>query len=329
MLLLSIFNHEDSITRQLITSGFKSSSIFRKSHDTDARVTVMYAMSMAMLGTQGIFVNKEISSDLSILETLIQVEPLVEKAYGCFSDEKSKELFVMKLALLASNMHFALFKRFMLLFSEPIHEHGILNYQGTPEDYLYFNNDALLLEDGEVYVDIGAYDGDTIETFVDACEKKGVSYSQIFGFEPDKDCFERLKPSTSSLANCSVYELGLWKETKTLKFQESAQSAHDQAGQIIEEGETSINVVSIDEFFQNIEVSFIKMDPPGGIINQIIEGGVQTISRDKPKLALGIYHSLDEFIQVPIMLKEICPEYSLVLRHNTYHLCDTDLYAYL
>jgi len=34
-----------------------------------------------------------------------------------------------------------------------------------------------------------------------------------------------------------------------------------------------------------------------------------------------------ENIYKPLKVKEINPEYKLYLRHNTYHLCDTDLYA--
>jgi hypothetical protein len=58
-------------------------------------------------------------------------------------------------------------------------------------------------------------------------------------------------------------------------------------------------------------------------------GGTETIKAKKPILALVVYHSLEEFIEVPILLKKWCPEYNLFLRHNTYHLCDTDLYAYV
>ena len=71
------------------------------------------------------------------------------------------------------------------------------------------------------------------------------------------------------------------------------------------------------------------MDPSGDIVNEVLSGAEKTISTYKPKLALGIYHSLEEFINIPIYLKEISPEYKLFLRHNTYHLCDTDLYAYV
>ncbi len=328
LIVLGLTNNMEYVTNQLKSHGFDLKKVFRKETDIDTDLLAMYSM----VGSQSLFVDyKNASIPNSILDKLLKMEMKIKQAHDAYYDTKSKELYIMKLAVFASNMHFYLFKEFMLLFSEPIHKFGMLNYEGTPEDYFYFNNDVLTLSPNEIYVDVGAFDGDTIETFVQACSNKGVNYRHIYGFEPDPVCFKRLEKNIVNYANVSIHQIGLWSESKTLKFVPSVEAIHDQAAKIIDDGAGSveIKVSSLDDFLDGQEVTFIKMDPSGDIINEVIVGATYTISEYKPKLALGIYHSLEEFVDIPITLKNLCPDYKLFLRHNTYHLCDTDLYAYV
>lgn len=324
LIVLTLCKHVRAVAAQLKDKGFDLGNVFRKEENSDSSLLAMYAM----VGTQVTFVDyKNVSKPLSILDNLMSMEVKVEAAHDAYMDEKSQALFITKLALYASDLHFSLFKEFMLMFSEPIHEFGMLNYDGTPEDYYYFNNDVLEVEEGEVYVDVGAFDGDTIKSFNNACNKLNVNYKKIYGFEPDPECYKRLENNVASYDNVSLHKLGLWSESKTLEFTSSGESIHDQAGSIAGSGNVKIEAVSLDDFLDGDKVTFIKMDPSGDIVNEVLLGAEKTISKHKPKLALGIYHSLEEFIDVPVYLKKICPEYKLFLRHNTYHLCDTDLYA--
>jgi len=326
LIVLTLCKNVRAVASQLKNAGFDLENIFRKEDSSDSSLLAMYAM----VGTQVTFVDYNNSSKpQSILDNLISMETKIKVAHDAYMDDKSKELFIAKLALYASNLHFSLFKEFMLMFSEPVHQFGMLNYNGTPEDYYYFNNDVLEISEGEVYVDVGAFDGDTIESFNDACNKLNVNYKKIYGFEPDPECYKSLENNVASYDNVSLHKLGLWSESKTLEFTSSGESIHDQAGSVAGSGNVKIEAVSLDDFLDGDKVTFIKMDPSGDIVNEVLLGAEKTISKHKPKLALGIYHSLEEFIDIPIYLKEICPEYKLVLRHNTYHLCDTDLYAYV
>jgi FkbM family methyltransferase len=324
--VLSLVKHTDTVVKQLTEIGFNLDRVFRKENSITNKMLAMYAM----VGTQALFIDtKNRAMPLSVLDKLRQQRHQIELAYDCYSDQKSKDLFVMKLALLASNLHFTLFNDFMMLFSEPCHEFGLLNYEGTPEDYYYFNNDEFKLKDGEIYLDVGAFDGDSVGTFVDACSDQGVHYKKIIAIEPDPNCYRQLVDNTASFQSMFTHQIGLWNESTTLKFMSSEQAIHTQAGNISmsEDATVTINVQRLDDFLDGDEVTLIKMDPSGDIVLQVLQGAVKTITNHRPKLALGIYHSLDEFIQTPIMLKELCPNYVLTLRHNTYHLCDTDLYA--
>ncbi len=114
-----------------------------------------------------------------------------------------------------------------------------------------------------------------------------------------------------------------------LRFKSSGSAIHDQAGTIDDSGDIEIEVVSLDECLQGEKVTFIKMDPGGNVIPEAIQGAAGIIAQHKPKLALGAYHALESIFEIPLLVHRICPDYKLFLRHNTYHLCDTDLYATL
>jgi len=324
LIIIATQKHALSITNQLRENGFSNDLIKCKGDDPKSAILFMYST----VGTQNLFNAYELETKpLSLFATLLENEQEIEHAYNLFADQKSKELYVAKLALMSSQRSLALFENFMLKFSEPIVEFGPFNYNGTPEDYFYFNNDVLSPSQNEVYIDIGAYDGDTVGTFIQACKKYNINYKKIFAFEPDPQCYKSLLKNTLSINNISCHNLGLWSRSTTLQFTSSLEAIHDQAGAINNDGDINIKVVSLDDFLKKSRVSFIKMDPGGNIIPEVIKGSANTISTWKPKLALGAYHSIKSIFEIPLLVKNICPNYNLFLRHNTYHLCDTALYA--
>lgn len=316
----------DDIREQLITAGFSEQNIFRKDTSTTSKLLAMYSM----VGNQGPY-NEALDKcgGVSIMATLKRLRHKLDKVYDCLEDQHSKELFIFKLAVLASDLHFDLFKKFMLLYSEPCHEFGLLSYEGTSEDYYYFNNDVIKIDEDEIYLDVGAFDGDTVLSFIAACQKQKRAFKKIIAVEPDPSCFKQLKNNIKDIENIEVHQLGLWSEENTLSFVSSENAIHVQAGKITHDKTDVINirVLPLDSLLNGQGVTFIKMDPSGDIVSHILDGAENTIKTYKPKLALGIYHSLEEFINVPLQIKSWCSDYRLYLRHNTYHLCDTDLYA--
>lgn len=212
-------------------------------------------------------------------------------------------------------------------FSEPFRGFGFDTVSAPPEDYYYFNNDVISLCQNEVYVDVGAFDGDTVHTFVQACEQERVAYRRIIALEPDPQCFGAMLKNTTGISRISCHRLGLWSESRKLRFTTSGNALHDQAASISSRGDSEIQVVALDDFLAGEKVTFIKMDPGGNVIPEVIRGAARTIVQHKPKLAIGAYHAVESIYEIPLLVNRICPEYRLYLRHNTYHPCDTDLYA--
>lgn len=324
LIVIASLKYSNAITDQLLQSGFEADRLLCKASDEWSQMIYMFAM----VGTQNLFNGYEATcAPESVLNRFGKNQERISSAYRLLSDDKSKRLFLTKLALMASERNFSLFVDFMQEFSEPLREFGFGGFEGTPEDYYYFNNDVLDVTDGETFVDVGAYDGDTVLTFTQACSRKNVGYKRIIAFEPDPHCYEQLERNTAGIANVELHQVGIWSHSGVMRFISSEKAIHDQAGIISGTGDVEIEVVSLDDFLAGQEASFIKMDPGGNVIPEAIKGSATTLAKFRPKLAVGAYHGLESIYELPLLLNQICPDYRLYLRHNTFHLCDTDLYA--
>ena len=216
LIILSIGKEQylESIEHQLLQNRFSADRILCKKDDLNGDVAFMhmYANSCAMNSSD------QQGGSHEYLHVLQENEQQILNAYNLMADKKSKELFIAKLALIASNGHYELFKDFMIHYSEPIREFGIGNRHNETEEYFYFNNDIIQLSPNEVYVDVGAADGDTVHTFVQACNKHSISYKRIYALEPDPNNYYELIRNVSTYSNISCHKLGLWSETGILRF---------------------------------------------------------------------------------------------------------------
>ena len=69
------------------------------------------------------------------------------------------------------------------------------------------------------------------------------------------------------------------------------------------------------------------MDPPGDVIPKALDGARKTITRHKPKLVLNAYNTLEDIFEVPLLVNRLWPEYKLYLRHVSWTISETDLFA--
>lgn len=87
--------------------------------------------------------------------------------------------------------------------------------------------------------------------------------------------------------------------------------------------------LSIDDLVTNKNiknVDYIKMDIEGAELNAL-KGAMNTIIRDKPKLAISLYHSLQDFVTIPAFIKSLDLEYRFYIKHHTLFENETVLYA--
>lgn len=218
------------------------------------------------------------------------------------------------------------------LLKNKINKNKILNVGITDVENQYFD-ELLHFSDNEVFVDAGAFDGSTSVRFSEKMKEYGGVCSKIFAFEPDFQNYILMQENEGfkHLKNTKTFNLGLWNKEETLFFTASANE-----GTRINNSETkgnSENLVklkcnSLDSILGSERVTFIKMDVEGAEL-KVLEGAEKLIKRNKPKLAISIYHKPEDLLELPIYIKSLVPEYKLFLRHHSSTLSETVLYAIL
>ena len=183
----------------------------------------------------------------------------------------------------------------------------------------YFNQEYYHITDNEVYVDCGAYDGDSILDFISFTDEK---YDKIIGFEPDSISFEKLKNNVSKYSNITLYPYASGKENGEVRFEATGtlgSSVSDSKGDIVK-------VRKLDDLLCDERITLIKIDVEGAELDTL-KGLAKTIRTQKPKMAVCIYHLMDDIVDIPTYLNKLVPEYRFVVRQHVESILDTVLYA--
>lgn len=187
----------------------------------------------------------------------------------------------------------------------------------------YFPKDIIELKDNEIFVDCGAYSGDTVEQFIKNVDGK---YNNIYAFEPDINAFKRLNEyvEENEINRIHLFNQGVSNENKKLQF--SADPEKGERSLFCDSGSQTLEVVSIDNILDGEPVSFIKMDVEGFELNAL-KGAELSIKKYRPLLAISIYHKPEDLITLPFYIKELVPEYSFYLRNHLHIAQELVLYA--
>jgi FkbM family methyltransferase len=224
----------------------------------------------------------------------------IQDTFHLLSDQQSKELFCRLL-------------RFRIT----------LNPMDLPEPTpgQYFPGDFWPLSSQEVFVDIGACNGDTLIDFLG--HTKGV-FSRYFALEPDPQNFIALNRSIPAGFNDKVVALQCAAGSR--RQQTSFVSDAGGESRIAVDGSINIETIPIDELFESEAVSTIKIDVEG-YETEVLEGARSTIAIKRPKLAVSVYHRLQDIWKIPMWIKACDEGYSFYLRHHTPEIYDTVLYC--
>lgn len=191
----------------------------------------------------------------------------------------------------------------------------------------YYPNDIIHLGKGEVMVELGANNGETLEEFLRLCP----DYHAVYCFEPDTNCLPILngiKKKTGREGTIHIVPKGAWDCAEVLEFcsdGECAGNAHIVVGR---GGNASFQIETATVDAEVSEpVSFLKMDIEGAEL-RALHGAEQQITENHPKLAVCVYHRIDDILNIWNYLRELIPEYRFYLRHhNRSAATETVLYA--
>lgn len=172
----------------------------------------------------------------------------------------------------------------------------------------------------ESVIDCGAYDGDTIRRFKSVTNNK---YKKIWAFEPDTDNYLRMVDYIKKEQDVRVETIqgGVYCNDATMFFDGNKGTTSTLA----QSGENSIKVYQLDSCIQE-PVTFIKMDIEGSEQKALI-GTKRIIAEYRPKLAICIYHKIEDFWEIPLLIKSLNPDYHIYIRNYEDRIDETVCYA--
>lgn len=121
---------------------------------------------------------------------------------------------------------------------------------------------------------------------------------------------------------CVAVNKGLWSGKGTLYME----GGGDTCKIVDYVTHNSIEVTSLDEIIGYEKVDFIEMDIEGAE-QFALHGAKNIIMRDRPVLAITIYHSPEDFVEIPRMLYEWLDSYIFMIKHHTNVYVESILYA--
>lgn len=198
----------------------------------------------------------------------------------------------------------------------------------------YFVNPAFrVMNLNDVVIDCGAFVGDTIERFIwqhDGHAKK------IIGFEPDMKNFAALEKRTARLREewnfsdeaLSIYPYGV-ADVSSVSYVHRDENRGTGSSMANESDGNAqeVKTVALDDFLKGEKVTFIKADIES-YEYRMLKGAEKIIAAYRPRLGICIYHNATDFYSIPLLLKELVPEYKLMLRHHAFAVTDSILYAW-
>ncbi len=165
--------------------------------------------------------------------------------------------------------------------------------------------------EGDIFLDCGACYG---ETAVWALSKGA---RKVYSFEPNEGHYALLEKNAAQMGTDRMVPLkyGIGKADGELWIRE------DGAGSRIvdsrEKADYAVRITSLDSFCAKNGVipDFIKMDIEGAELDAL-RGAEETIRRHRPKLAVCLYHGLEDMWTIPLFIHSLGAGYSFWCRKN-------------
>lgn len=225
--------------------------------------------------------------------------------YATLSDDRSREEFAAQIAW-----------------------RGTLDYARLPPHDpgtdIYFPADIVRLKDDEVFVDCGAFDGDSARLFID---KAGGRFAEIFACEPDVENRRKLGAFIETLpagqrGRVTILPFAIGGKDGTVVFNTSGTAG----SHMTDDHGDRVECRTLDTLMNGRSPSFIKMDIEGAEPDAL-RGAVATLRRARPILAVCAYHACEHLWTLPQIIKAAVPDYRIFLRRYAEECWEMVYYA--
>lgn len=172
----------------------------------------------------------------------------------------------------------------------------------------YYDFDILNCSKEECLVDLGAYNGDSVLSYI---HNFGI-YKRIYCYEMTAASMKEMQKNLQDFDNIIYRQVAVGSINNSMYITDIAGNSHSNF--VSSEGTTEIPMVKLDDDI--IEpITFIKMDIEGSEI-EAMKGAERHIREDKPKLAVCSYHNNHHIYEIPRLMREYNPQYKLYMRYN-------------
>ncbi len=196
------------------------------------------------------------------------------------------------------------------------------NTTAKTKEYLfddYFDLDLVKSNSNEVIVDLGAYTGDTVLSYI---HNYGLdSYKKIYCYEITPSTFEKLKDNLKNYKNIECRQKGISDELTMMSITDNEESS--SANTLKDDKKGCIPVTTLDQDI-NEPITLIKADIEG-FEQKAIKGCQEHILKDHPKLLISVYHNNEDLWKIAKMIYEIHDDYKFYLRYNSYPTYPTEI----
>lgn len=213
----------------------------------------------------------------------------IEKVKNLFTDDESRRIY-------SDIINFKLSGNINYLF----------NAETTEKTEIYKH--ILHLGNEEIYVDLGAFNGDTIEEFLSFTN----GYKKIYAVEPDKKNFSRLCLNTENLVDIERLNVCISDKNGTEFF-----SKHGGRNASAFLRETEIPCRTLDDILSGQSATYIKFDVEG-FESRAIDGAKNTIAEFRPKMSIACYHRSEDIFSIPLKVISLNSSYKIHIRHFPY-----------
>ncbi len=243
-----------------------------------------------------------------------------EKAKNVFSDKKSKKLYEL-LWKAKINHDFKNVAKYVL--KNHNIKAGIQGRNYNIQYHEYIKKDLI-----KVMFDCGFFNGVNALNFI----KNFPNLKKEYAFEPLYDEFKSdlLDFAIQNSNKVQIVPYAVWNKKDILNFCVSGPASRAESLAVVKSSQMrDVETITLDEAkdMLNVQkVDFIKMDVEGSELNAL-KGAKNIILNDRPQMAVSIYHSSSDFVEIPLYLYDLLDNYSLYLGHYSINHNETVIYC--
>jgi FkbM family methyltransferase len=114
------------------------------------------------------------------------------------------------------------------------------------------------------------------------------------------------------LDNVFCYSMGVYDRNGYLGF-DGADTVLTISGEAAHDGH-GVHVARLDDVVD--EASYLRLEVEGSEV-PALHGATALLQRQRPKLALSVYHRPEDFLTIPVCVQQLDRGYEFLLRHQS------------